>query len=147
MKKKKKDRLVWDDIVKKWVPQFGFKKKEVEREKNWCIPIKEGPDPNINPHEKMEEDKKERGAKNELQRLRNIARSKNVKVPTVGVITPSFKGKQCLILTHFCAFYYYFEKNGHFFIGNIYIIFFCRKHLHKLFYLCLNYFFQHSIFG
>ena len=103
MKKKKKDRLVWDDIVKKWVPQFGFKKKEVEREKNWCIPIKEGPDPNINPHEKMEEDKKERGAKNELQRLRNIARSKNVKVPTVGVITPSFKGKQCLILTLFCA--------------------------------------------
>ena len=38
--KKKKDRLVWDDIVNKWVPQFGFKKKQAEQEKNWCIPIK-----------------------------------------------------------------------------------------------------------
>jgi len=88
-KKKKKDRLVWDDVVKKWVPQFGYKKKQAENEKNWCIPIKEGPNPNVNPHEKMEEDKKERKAKNELQRLRNIARAKNVKVPSVGVITSS----------------------------------------------------------
>merc|ERR1711860_7918 len=34
----------------------------------------------------------ERKAKNELQRLRNIARQKKVKVPTVGVVTPSVKG-------------------------------------------------------
>ena len=40
--KKKKDRLVWDDVVNKWVPQFGFKKKQAEDEKNWCIPIKVG---------------------------------------------------------------------------------------------------------
>ena len=32
--------MVWDDIVNKWVPQFGFKKKQAEQEKNWCIPIK-----------------------------------------------------------------------------------------------------------
>ena len=25
-KKKKKDRMVWDDVVQKWVPQFGYKK-------------------------------------------------------------------------------------------------------------------------
>jgi len=92
VKKKKKDRVVWDDVVNKWVPQFGYKKKQAEDEKNWCIPIKEGPNPNLNPHEKMEEDKKERKAKNELQRLRNIARAKNVKVPTVGVVTHSGPG-------------------------------------------------------
>jgi len=91
-KSKKKDRLVWDDVVKKWVPQFGYKKKQVENEKNWCIPIKEGPDPVLNPHEKMVEDKKEKSAKNELQRLRNLARAKNVKVPTVGVVTTETKG-------------------------------------------------------
>jgi len=90
--KKKKDRLVWDDIVNKWVPQFGFKKKQAEQEKNWCIPIKETADPNLNPFEKMEEEKQERKAKNELQRLRNVARLKNVKVPTVGVVTPSVAG-------------------------------------------------------
>ena len=37
----------------------------------------------------MDEDKKERKAKNELQRLRNLAKAKNVNVPTVGVVTPS----------------------------------------------------------
>merc|ERR1711915_174754 len=35
--------------------------------------------------------KKERKAKNELQRLRNIARQKKVKVPTVGVVPSSVK--------------------------------------------------------
>lgn len=89
VKKKAKDRMVWDEVVNKWVPQFGFKKKQVEDEKNWCIPIKETADPNLTPFDKMEEDKKERKAKNELQRLRNIARTKKVNVPTVGVVTPS----------------------------------------------------------
>ena len=40
VKKKKKDRVVWDEVVKQWVPQYGFKKKVVEDQKNWCIPIK-----------------------------------------------------------------------------------------------------------
>jgi regulator of ribosome biosynthesis len=75
-KKKKKDRVVWDDVVQQWVPQFGYKKNKVEAQKNWCIPIKEGPDPNLHPFESMAEEKKERIAKNELQRLRNIAKSK-----------------------------------------------------------------------
>jgi len=92
VKKKKKDRVVWDDVVKKWVPQFGYKKKQAEDEKNWVIPIKEGPDPVLNPHEKLEEDKKERKAKNELQRLRNIGRQKKVKIPTVGVVNSTGKG-------------------------------------------------------
>jgi len=90
--KKKKDRLVWDDVLSKWVPQFGYKKKLAEKEKNWCIPIKEVQNPNLTPFEKMEEDKKERNAKNELQRLRNIARVRKVKIPTVGVVTPSVQG-------------------------------------------------------
>ena len=54
--------------------------------------MKETADPNLNPFEKMEEEKQERKAKNELQRLRNVARLKNVKVPTVGVVTPSVAG-------------------------------------------------------
>ena len=83
---------MWDDVISKWVPQFGYKKKLAEKEKNWCIPIKEGQNPNLNPFEKQEEDKKERKAKNELQRLRNIAKVRKVKVPTVGVITPSAQG-------------------------------------------------------
>merc|ERR1719361_3273699 len=40
------------------------------------------------PFEKAIQDKRERVAKNELQRLRNIARTKNTKVPGVG-LTPT----------------------------------------------------------
>ena len=40
------------------------------------------------PREKAIEEKREKVAKNELQRLRNIARAKNTKVPGVG-LTPT----------------------------------------------------------
>jgi regulator of ribosome biosynthesis len=89
VKKKKKDRVVWDEVVKQWVPQYGYKKKVVEDQKNWCIPIKETANPILNPHEELEKEKSERKAKNELQRLRNLARAKNINVPTVGAVTPS----------------------------------------------------------
>jgi len=89
-KKKKKDRLVWDDVVHKWVPQFGYKKAQVEAEKNWAIPVKHNADPMEDPYEKLAEDKREKVAKNELQRLRNLARAKKVSIPSVGV-TPSTK--------------------------------------------------------
>ena len=84
-KKKKKDRLVWDDVVQKWVPQFGYKKAQAEADKNWAIPVKHNADSYEDPYEKLAEDKREKAAKNELQRLRNLARAKNVKVPTSGV--------------------------------------------------------------
>ena len=96
--KKKKDRLVWDDVVQKWIPQFGYKKAQAEADKNWMIPVKHNNDPNEDPYEKLAEDKREKVAKNELQRLRNLARAKNVKVPSVGV-APSTKDMQAKSLS------------------------------------------------
>ncbi len=84
--KQKKTRKVWDDVVKEWVPRFGYKKAKAEAQKNWMMEYKEGQDED--PFEKAIEAKRERVAKNELQRLRNIARSKNTKVPGVG-LTPT----------------------------------------------------------
>ena len=97
-KKKKKDRLVWDDVVQKWIPQFGYKKVQAEADKNWAIPVKHNHDPNEDPYEKLAEDKREKVAKNELQRLRNLARAKNVSVPSVGV-APSSKDSQAKSLS------------------------------------------------
>ena len=97
-KKKKKDRLVWDDVVQKWIPQFGYKKAQAEADKNWAIPVKHNHDPNEDPYEKLAEDKREKVAKNELQRLRNLARAKNVKVPSVGV-APNTKDTQAKSLS------------------------------------------------
>lgn len=77
--------MVWDDVVKEWIPRFGYKKAKAETEKNWVMEYKEGDDQD--PREKAIEEKREKVAKNELQRLRNIARAKKTKVPGVG-LTP-----------------------------------------------------------
>ena len=40
IKKQKKSKMVWDDVVKEWVPRFGYKKAKAEVEKNWLMPYK-----------------------------------------------------------------------------------------------------------
>lgn len=86
-KKTKASAKVWDDVVKEWVPKFGYKKAKAEAEKNWMMEYKEGQDVDVDPFEKAIQEKRERVAKNELQRLRNIARTRNTKVPGVGLTT------------------------------------------------------------
>merc|ERR1712037_6406 len=71
-KKKKKDRLVWDDVVSKWVPQFGYKKVVAEQEKNWMIPVKGNAPDDEDPFEKL-------------------AESKRVNVPSLGVVPSTAK--------------------------------------------------------
>jgi len=97
VKKKKKDRLAWDDVVQKWVPLYGYKKVKVDAEKNWCIPLAGNADPDEDPYKKLSEQKSERVAKNELQRLRNLAKQKNVNLPSVGVVPSITKGPQSKI--------------------------------------------------
>ncbi len=87
IEKKKKTKLVWDDVVKEWVPRYGYKKAKAEETKNWMMEYKGNAQDADDPFEKAREDKRERVAKNELQRLRNIARARKVKVPGVG-LTP-----------------------------------------------------------
>lgn len=85
LQKRKKDKKVWDETLKRWVPRYGYRKIEAEKEKNW---VKEVP-ATANPYEdqfaKAAEMKKENVAKNEFQRLRNIAKSRKLKVPNVGI--------------------------------------------------------------
>lgn len=83
--KKKKAKLSWDEQLKKWVPLFGYKKTQAEREKDWVLEVPANANPMEDQFEKNIQAKSERVAKNELQRLRNIAKSKNIKVPKVGV--------------------------------------------------------------
>merc|ERR1712055_522025 len=90
-KKKKKDRLVWDDVVSKWVPQFGYKMVVAEQQKNWMMPMKGNAPDTEDPFEKLAESKREKVAKNELQRLRNLAKVKKVNVPSLGVVPATKK--------------------------------------------------------
>ncbi|CAI9720047.1 biogenesis regulatory homolog [Octopus vulgaris] len=77
--KKKKSRMVWDDVAKDWRPRWGYKRANDDT-KDWCIEVPTNADPNEDQFAKRKAAKKERVAKNELKRLRNIARAQKLKV-------------------------------------------------------------------
>ena len=69
------------------MPRYGFKKAAAEKEKNWLLPLPDRADPNEDQFSKLAEVKSENVAKNEFQRLRNLAKAKNVKIPRVGFLS------------------------------------------------------------
>ncbi|ERL86708.1 hypothetical protein D910_04114 [Dendroctonus ponderosae] len=83
IQKKKKSKLSWDDQLQKWVPLFGFKRSQAEKEKNWVLEVPQNADPTEDQFAKKTVSKSENVAKNELQRLRNIAKRRNIKIPRV----------------------------------------------------------------
>nr|XP_004921974.1 ribosome biogenesis regulatory protein homolog [Bombyx mori] len=97
--KKKKDKLQWDEQLQKWVPLYGFKKTAAEKEKNWLIEVPQNLDPMTDMYEKKAGEKSEKVAKNELQRLKNLARAKKVKIPRVGLPVTSDKASATQLST------------------------------------------------
>lgn len=71
----------------KWVPRYGYRRAEAEHEKDWLLEVPKNADPYEDQFEKKSEAKSERVAKNELQRLRNLARAKKVTVPAAKGLT------------------------------------------------------------
>lgn len=67
------------------MPTYGFKKAAAEKEKNWLLEVPSNLDPNTDMFAEKSKTKKENVAKNEYQRLRNIAAARKVKVPKVAV--------------------------------------------------------------
>ncbi|XP_071966046.1 ribosome biogenesis regulatory protein homolog [Antedon mediterranea] len=80
---KKKTRKVWDEELQKWVPRWGYQSKG-DLKRDWVLEVPQNADPFEDQFGKKKKEKKERVAKNELQRLRNIARTSKKKVPGVG---------------------------------------------------------------
>ncbi|KAL3223404.1 hypothetical protein MRX96_027577 [Rhipicephalus microplus] len=81
IKSRKREKLVWDETIKDWRPRYGYKRAQVEKKNNWLIEVPENKDPMVDYHAELKKKKKERVAKNEYQRLRNIARNHKAKVP------------------------------------------------------------------
>ncbi|GJQ73311.1 hypothetical protein Trydic_g13682 [Trypoxylus dichotomus] len=88
IQKKKKSKLSWDEQLQKWIPLYGYKRAQVTRDKDWLLEVPQNADPLEDQFAKKAEVKTERVAKNELQRLRNIAKSRNIKVPRMGLLNP-----------------------------------------------------------
>ncbi|CAL8093754.1 unnamed protein product [Orchesella dallaii] len=97
--KKKKSGLIWDEIVKKWVPRFGYRRAEAEHAKDWLLEVPQHSDPYEDQFEKKSEAKSERVAKNELQRLRNLAKAKKIVVPASKGLTSKVKQSKEELLT------------------------------------------------
>lgn len=86
IQKKKKTNLVWDETAKEWRRRWGYKRAKDDT-KEWLIEVPETADPNEDQFAKRNKAKKERVAKNEYNRLKNIARAQKVKIPGQG-LTP-----------------------------------------------------------
>uniref|UniRef100_A0A8D8XRI6 Ribosome biogenesis regulatory protein n=1 Tax=Cacopsylla melanoneura TaxID=428564 RepID=A0A8D8XRI6_9HEMI len=86
IRKTKKIKKKWDDVLKEWVPTYGFKRRLAEKKHQWMLPVPANANPMEDQFAKKVIAKKERVAKNEYQRLRNIAKSNKTKIPSVGVM-------------------------------------------------------------
>lgn len=95
IQKKKKTNLVWDETAKEWRRRWGYKRANDDT-KEWLIEVPETADSNEDQFAKRIKAKKERVAKNELNRLRNIARSQKGKIPGVGLIPTAQQSKDQL---------------------------------------------------
>ncbi|KAK5966115.1 Ribosome biogenesis regulatory protein [Trichostrongylus colubriformis] len=103
LKKKKKSKKVFDEATKEWKPTYGFKRGN-DNTKDWLIEIPDNADPNKDYFAERVEKKKERVAKNETQRLKNLARQMGSKIrkgpstdASIGVgVPPEEKSKEQL---------------------------------------------------
>lgn len=68
------------------MPTYGFKKAAATRDKEWVLEVPQNADPMEDQFLKKVDLKNERVAKNEMQRLKNIARAQKIKVPRVGIL-------------------------------------------------------------
>lgn len=67
------------------MPRFGYRRAEAEKQKDWVLEVPQHADPMEDQFAKKAEGKKEKVAKNEYQRLRNLAASKKIKLPREGL--------------------------------------------------------------
>lgn len=83
--KQKKSRMVYDPSTKDYKPRWGYQKPSTADD-DWVREVNNPIDEVQDVFEQSTKAKKERVAKNELQRLRNIARAYKTKIPAGGVL-------------------------------------------------------------
>uniref|UniRef100_UPI00358ECDED ribosome biogenesis regulatory protein homolog n=1 Tax=Myxine glutinosa TaxID=7769 RepID=UPI00358ECDED len=93
IKNRKKSMKVWDEQLKEWRPRWGYKRAN-DKERDWLVEVPDNADPYEDQFAKLKSAKKERVARNEFNRLRNIARNNKLKVPGVGLPTKDDPSKQ-----------------------------------------------------
>uniref|UniRef100_A0A0R3RR11 Ribosome biogenesis regulatory protein n=1 Tax=Elaeophora elaphi TaxID=1147741 RepID=A0A0R3RR11_9BILA len=78
IRKKKKDRKIFDEQTQEWKARYGYRSVKGNNAEDWLIEIPDNKDPMVDYFAERQEAKREKVAKNEMQRLRNIARLKGI---------------------------------------------------------------------
>lgn len=73
--RKKRGTLVWDEAAKEWRRRWGYRRAGADPKRDWALEVPEGADPLEDQFAKRRQEKRERVARNELNRLRNLARA------------------------------------------------------------------------
>ncbi|PAA57004.1 hypothetical protein BOX15_Mlig013528g5, partial [Macrostomum lignano] len=73
IRRNKKEQAVWDEATGEWRPRWGYGRADPSKE--WLLEVPASADPNEDQFGRLKKEKKERVAKNELQRLKNISRN------------------------------------------------------------------------
>ncbi|KAM7356023.1 ribosome biogenesis regulatory protein homolog [Cochliomyia hominivorax] len=84
--KKKKDKKVYDETLDKWVPTYGYRRAEAEKQKDWVLEVPQNVDPMEDMFQKKTDLRNEKVAKNEIQRMKNIVRARKEEVPRSGYL-------------------------------------------------------------
>lgn len=87
IKKRVKDKKVYDTELDRWVPTFGYQRFKADEEKNWVLEVPVNVDPMTDMFKKKTDLKNERVAKNEIARMKNIARAQKVQIPRAGFVS------------------------------------------------------------
>lgn len=86
LKKTKKDKKVYDEVLGKWVPTYGYQHNKAEKEKDWCLEVPKNVDPMTDMFQEKRDLRLEKISKNEINRMKNIARAKKIKLPRTGFV-------------------------------------------------------------
>lgn len=87
IKKRVRDKKVYDEVLDKWVPTYGYQRYKADKEKDWVLEVPHN-DPNKDMFQEKRDLRIDRIAKNEIARMRNIARTKKIQTPRTGFLGP-----------------------------------------------------------
>ncbi|XP_062985926.1 ribosome biogenesis regulatory protein homolog [Elgaria multicarinata webbii] len=73
--RKKRGTLVWDEAAKEWRRRWGYQRAGGDPSRDWLLEVPDSADPLEDQFAKRRQEKREKVARNELNRLRNLARA------------------------------------------------------------------------
>ncbi|XP_066481818.1 ribosome biogenesis regulatory protein homolog [Tiliqua scincoides] len=82
--RKKRGTLVWDEAAKEWRRRWGYRRAGGDPSRQWLLEVPDTADPLEDQFAKRRQEKRERVARNELSRLRNLARAHSAELHPTG---------------------------------------------------------------